>query len=218
MGDCMYYVELNRERFRNHLQYDWWKYLVGILATLFLWNMITTMTRPRTPADKKIEIFLVGEYILDDSSESIADNILEDFPNLLEVNINNIPIGGDPQMDYVGRQKLMVMLGSQTGDIYAFEKGEFEQFAKQGAFLPLDDFIEQNKHLLDAEYLEKHEPVLAEEEIEPHYYGIPIEHLELFKDTGYDVSDKVIGIMAYSKNQPGAYEVLKWILRDGAKS
>lgn len=217
MGDSMYQVELNRERLKNHMQYDWWKYLVAILITVFLWSMITTMTRPRTPDDKKIEVFLVGEYVLDEYAEPISDDILRDFPNLMEVNINGIPLGGDPQMEYVGRQKLMVMLGSQTGDIYAFDKEEFKQIEKQGAFLPLDDFIEENKDLVGEEFTEKHKPTIVEDETEAHYYGIPIDDLELFQNTGFDVKDKVIGIMAYSKNQPNAFQVLEWILNDGVK-
>lgn len=50
---------------------------------------------------------------------------------------------------------------------------------------------------------------------EEHYYGIPISQLKLFENTGYDVSDKIIGIMSYSRNQETALEVLKWILNEG---
>lgn len=221
MGVSLYRVQLNKERFKNHIQYDWWKYIAGICITLFMWSMISTITEPRTPDDKLIEIFLVGDYMLDESSESISNDILEDFPNLLEVNVSNIPLGVDTEMDYVGRQKLMVMLGSQTGDIYIFDKDEFKQIAEQGAFLPLDDFIEENKDLINSEDLVKHKEKGIEDEtgkeveMEPHYYGIPMEDVKLFKDSGFDVSDKLVGIMAYSKNKPAAFDVLKWILNDG---
>jgi len=215
----MYRVQISRERVRNHIQYDWWKYLAAILITIFLWNIITTITKPKTPDDKKIEIFLVGEYVLPELMESLSNDIKEDFPHLLEVNVNNIPLGGeDMQMDYVGRQKLMVMLGSQTGDLYAFSKEEFEKIVEQGGFLPLDDFINENKDLIDQDKLEKYKVTYVKNEtevVEEHYYGIPISDLKLFNNTGYDVSDKIIGIMAYSRNQENAFEVLKWILNEG---
>ncbi len=214
----MYHVEINQERFRNHIQYDWWKYIAGILATVFLWSLMTAITRPRTPDDKKLDIFLVGDYVLDEPIETISNNILQDFPNLLEVNIDSIPIGGDSGMDYAGRQKLMVMMGSQTGDIYVFDKVEFEKFAIQGAFLPLDDFIEQNKDLIDLDNLEKHKREIreGEEESEAHYYGVPMDAVKIFDNTGYNSADKVLGITAFSRNQSSAFDVLKWILNNGS--
>lgn len=214
----MYRVKLSRERVRNHIQYDWWKYLAGILITIFLWNMITTITSPKTPADKKLEIFLVGDYVLGEFMENMSNDILGDFPHLMEVNVINIPLGGDMEMDYMGRQKLLVMFGSQTGDIYIFSKDEFENFAVQGAFVPLDDFINENKDLINHGKLEKHKATYSEGETEiteEHYYGIPLDGIKLFENSGYDVSGKVAGIMVYSKNQDTAFNVLKWILNDG---
>lgn len=220
-GGRMYQVQLSRERVRNHIQYDWWKYLAAILITIFLWNILSTMLRPRTPADKKLDIFLAGDYVLPEFMEGLANDIMEDFPYLLEVNVDHIPLNGqDMQMDYVGRQKLMVMLGSQTGDIYVFSKEEFEKIVEQGAFLPLDDFVNENKDLIDHDKLEKYKVTYVDMEdekevTEEHYYGIPISQLKLFENTGYDVSDKIIGIMSYSRNQETALEVLKWILNEG---
>ncbi|HZJ57884.1 MAG TPA: hypothetical protein VFD89_06540 [Clostridia bacterium] len=214
----MYRVKLNRERLKNHIQYDWWKYILCIIATIAIWNVVTTVTKPKTPADKKIEIFLIGDYMFDEPAAAVSEGILDDFPNLWEVNINNISLGGeDLQMDYMGRQKLMVMLASQTGDIYAFEKDEFAQIAEQGAFISLDEFVEENGDLIGEDRLGKSKKMILEEDVEPHYYGISMNGLELFMDTGYDVSDKVIGIMGYSDNPSMAVEVLKWILNDGVK-
>ncbi len=214
----MYRVRLNKERLRNHIQYDWWKYVVCIIVTIAVWNLITTVTRPQTPPDKKIEIFLVGNYVLEESAMAISDRIIEDFPNLWEVNINNIARDKeDPQLDYMSRQKLMVMLASQTGDIYAFDKEEFAKIVEQGAFIPLDEFIEDNRSLIGDDRLEKAERIDTEFDSEPHYYGIPMDGLELFKNTGYDVSDKVIGMTIFSENPSMAVEVLKWILNDGEK-
>lgn len=210
----MYEIQVSRERVKNHLQYDWWKYIIGVLATVFLWSMVTTMVRPQTPADKKVEIYLVGDYLLEEKAEPISDRILEEFPELLEVNFMHIPLGDDPQMEYMGRQKLMAMLASQTGDIFAFEKEEFEIMANQGAFMPLDDYIDDLKVWFSDEELEEYKSTV-EGENESHYYGVPMESLGLFDETGYDVSNKVAGIMVYSKNQYRALNILKWILNNG---
>lgn len=213
-GNPMYRIQINKATLRNHIHYDWWKYVTGILATMFIWSMVTTMTRPQTPPEKKLDIYMVGDYMLLDTAEPIENKILEDFPELLEVNIFNISLQGE--MEYMGRQQLMVMLGSQSGDIFVFDEQEFKMIAEQGAFVPLDEYVEELKGFVSEEKLEKYKFKDLEEE-EYHYYGVPMEGITLFKETGYDVSDKVMGVMAYSKNQEKAIEAVKWFLEKGVE-
>ncbi len=210
----MYRIQINKTTLRNHIHYDWWKYVTGILTTILIWSLVTTMTRPQTPPEKKLDIYMVGDYMLLDSTEPIENKILEDFPELLEVNILNIALEGE--MEYIGRQQLMVMVGSQTGDIFAFDKDEFKKMAEQGAFMPLDEYIEEFKEYVSEEELDKYKYRALEEE-EDHYYGIPMEGITLFEGTGYDVSDKVMGVMIYSKNQEKAIEAVKWFLSNGVR-
>ena len=210
----MYRIRINKTTLRNHIHYDWWKYATGILATIFIWSLITTITRPQTPPEKKLDIYMVGDYMLLDAVEPIENKILEDFPELLEVNIFNIGLQGE--MEYVGRQQLMVMLGSQSGDIFTFDEQEFKIIAEQGAFAPLDEYIEELKEFVSEEELEKYKFKALEEE-EYHYYGVPMEGITLFKETGYDVSNKVMGVMAYSKNKEKAIEAVKWLLEKGVE-
>lgn len=216
----MYKVEVNKGTLQNHLHYDWWKYLAGILATIFVWSLVTAMTRPQTPAEKKVDIFLVGDYAMEEKTEPISQRILEDFPELLEINFMNIPLGIDPQMDMAGRQKLMVMVASQTGDIFILNNEEYEQFAKMGAFIPLDDLIDEEiQQYISLEQLEKYKKSIEsedeEEDTRPHIYGIPLKDVTLFKDTGYNTEDKVLGVMVYSENMEKAIEVMKWIISKG---
>jgi len=180
---------------------------------MFIWNLAVTMTRPQTPADKKLDIYMVGDYMLQEATKPVSDKILEDFPELLEANFFNISLVGD--MEYVGRTQLMVMIGSQTGDIYAFSEEEFKIMAEQGAFTPLDEYIEEFEEIVPREKLEKYKYTALEEG--EHYFGVPMDGIKLFEDTGYDVSNKVMGVMAYSKNQEKAIEALKWFLKNGSK-
>jgi maltose-binding protein MalE len=215
----MYQVVVNRETLQNHLHYDWWKYVVGIVVTVMLWNLVSTMTRPQTPPDKKVDIFLVGDYLLEENAEPISQRMLEDFPELLEINFMNIPLGGDPELEIMGRQKLMVVIGAQEGDIFVFSKQEYETFAKQGAFMPLDEYIDDEiTKYIPAEELEKYKLSVEYEyaqDKQPHIYGIPLKGVTIFNDTGYNVEDKVLSIMAYSKNKEKAIEVMKWIVTKG---
>jgi hypothetical protein len=131
----------------------------------------------------------------------------------------NIPLGINAELEVVGRQKLMVMVGSQTGDIFVFNREEYEAFAKQGAFIPLDEFIDdQIQKYIPTEELEKYKvgvEVEYAEDAQPRIYGIPLKGVSLFKDAGYDTEDKVISVMVYSKNKEKAIEVMRWIVTKG---
>ncbi len=214
----MYQVVVNKETLQNHLHYDWWKYVVGIVVTIMMWNLVFTMSRPQTPRDKKVDIFLVGDFLLEEKAESVSQRMLEDFPDLLEINFLNIPLG-DPELEVMGRQKLMVMIGAQEGDIFVFSKEEFEAYAKQGAFMPLDEYIDDEiTKYVSEEELEEYKLSVEDEYAEdkqPHIYGIPLKGVTLLNDTGYDVEDKVVSIIAYSKNREKAIEVMKWIVTKG---
>lgn len=212
----MYKIQVNKAALQNHLHYDWWKYVIGIIATIFIWSMVTAMMRPQTPPEKKVDIFLVGGFALDEALITLSTRMLQDFPELLEINFTNIVIEGDPQLELAGRQKLMVMLGSQTGDIFVFSREEFEMLARQGAFLPLDgvmdDIIEAK---IPYEEMDEHRIAVEDDEGqkgEPRIYGLPLKDLAVFDDAYFDVENKVIAVMAYSRNADNAIEVLRWMI------
>jgi hypothetical protein len=207
-GVSMYRAKINKDQIRNHLHYDKWKYILGIVLVIFSWSMLTTITTPRTPADKKVDIYLVGGYSLYEEADKYAEKILADFPELWEVNIYNINIEGE--MEYTGRQQLMVMIGSQTGDIFSFTKGEFEVMVEMEAFLPLDDYPELLSHFTEEE-LEEGTFTTANDPT-PRIYGLPISDVEPIGGKFFNTEDTLMGVMSYSQNTEKAVEVLEWII------
>jgi maltose-binding protein MalE len=204
----LYKIQISRDKIRNHFHYDKWKYVLGILLAVFSWSMLVTITAPRTPADKKVDIYLVGGFMLEEQAAEYADTILADFPELLEVNIYNIELDGE--MEYAGRQKLMVMLGSQSGDIYSFTKDEFENMVKTGAIMPLDDYPELLSYFTEEQL--KEGTFTTEEDPTPRIYGIPISEVEPFNKKFFITENTFMGVMAYSQNKEKAIEVMKWIM------
>lgn len=212
----MYKIQVDRAAIQNHLHYDWWKYLIGIAATILIWTMVTTITRPQTPPEKKIDIFLAGGFAFDEALSALSARMLEDFPELLEINFTNIVLEGDPQLEFAGRQKLMVMLGSQSGDIFVFSRDEFEMLARQGAFLPLDGLIDDKiEELIPHEEMEAQKIAVEDEDGQPgdpRIYGLPLKDTAIFDDAFLDVENKVIAVMAYSRNIDNAIEVVRWMV------
>ncbi len=206
----MYKIKINKEVLKNHIQYDWWKYAVSIAVTVLVWSMIVTIAAPRTPGDKKVDIYLVGGYMFEDPASQIEQMILSDFPELLEINLYNIMMEGE--MEYIGRQKFMAMLFGQEGDIFVLDRNTFTNLVKEGAVLPLDDY-EGIKDRMTQEQIEKG-TLAVDASSEPKLYGVPLAGFKLFEDT-YDTSKSVLCIMAYSDNIPKAVEVTEWILKNG---
>ncbi len=114
------------------------------------------------------------------------------------------------QLEYMGRQKLMVMTGSQTGDIYAFSKDEFDTMANIGAFIPLDDYPEITGHFTQ-EQLEEY-TYTTELDPTPKIYGVPISDVDPIGKSFFNTQDAVMGVMAYSENIEKSLEVMQWII------
>jgi maltose-binding protein MalE len=204
----LYQSNFNKGKVKNHFQYDKWKYILGILLVIFSWSMLSTVTAPRTPADKKVDIFLVGGYMMLDESTDYANTILDEFPELMEVNFLNITLGDE--MEYASRQRLMVMIGSQTGDIYSFTEDEFQAMAELGIFIPLDNYPELLDHFTEEEL--EAGTFTTEDDPTPRIYGVPITGVEPMHNSFFNTEKSLMGVTAYSQNSEKAVEVLQWII------
>ena len=204
----LYKSSLNKGKVKNHFQYDKWKYILGIVIVIFSWSMLSTVTAPRTPADKKVDFFLVGGYMMEDGSAEYANTILDEFPELMEINFLNITLGDE--MEYASRQRLMVMVGSQTGDIFSFTDDEFELMAELGIFIPLDDYPELLSNFTEEEL--EAGTYATEDDPTPRIYGLPISGVEPMNSSFYNSENSLMGVTAYSQNIEKSVEVLQWII------
>lgn len=233
----MYDIELNKTVVQNHIRYDWWKYALLILSTIIIWNGVTNYKINKAiPEDERMEIFLVGDYMHNDTTEKTSTKIMESMEGLQKLDFINIPMNTleqqekqvqglnptdkdnkdplalDPQMDMAGQQKLMVMIGSQSGDIFMFEKDRYKLYAEQGAFMDMEEYAKEIDDIVTDKDVLEDLKLKAQEDSEPHLYALPADSIKAFEGTGYDVEDKVICIMAYSKKPEKAWAVAKWLL------
>lgn len=231
----MYDIKLNKTVVQNHIRYDWWKYVLLIFATIFIWTSVTNYKINKAiPEDERMEVYLVGDYMFDSSTEELSAKIMESMEGLQRLDFINIPMNPlqeqikqiegrdvddepnpfllDPQTDMAGQQKLMVMIGSQSGDIFFFEEDMYRLYAEQGAFMDMEEYIHDMEDTwIDAAGLDSLK-VQGEEDEKPILYGLPAKSIVAFEDTGYDVENKIICIMAYSKKPDKAWKVTKWLL------
>ncbi|SHF46991.1 hypothetical protein SAMN02746089_01977 [Caldanaerobius fijiensis DSM 17918] len=201
-------MKIDKEKILDHFYYEWWKYVVAILIILFVWNITSNYIYQKSIEGKKIEIYLVGPYLADSNLQHIKSRMLRDFPELKEILLSNIPMRGPEDM--AAWQKVMTYIGSQTGDIYVFDKDIFVQFAKRGAFLPLESYLKNGVLNIPRDDTARG-TVLSDLDKKDHVYGLPIDSLQKLNQMGFDTRDKFISVTAFSKKKDTSVKILRWI-------
>ena len=51
---------VNAASLKHHLTYNWWKYVLALLAGTMLVNLVFTVTAPRVPEEKKALLKSLG--------------------------------------------------------------------------------------------------------------------------------------------------------------
>ena len=88
-------------------------------------------------------------------------------------------------------QQIVVMMASGDTQIFSFDLESFGNFAKGGAFLPLDNLISANNIDLD-NFPEVR--LTPQEESEEHIYGLPLGNNRFLADFGMQVEGKYLGL------------------------
>ncbi|MFP5114646.1 hypothetical protein ACSU64_20010 [Bacillaceae bacterium C204] len=89
-------------------------------------------------------------------------------------------------------KKLAAMIATESVDIVVMDKKSFLAFAREGSFLPLDRF--------ESKFLEGTQFLSSMENGQEHRYGIELAKNPQLGRAGYHTKEKVLGIVANSKN------------------
>ena len=199
---------INAETLRHHLTYSWWKYVLVLIAGIFLVNLIFTVTAPRIPEDKRVDFYVYG---LSDSEslnaymEKVRSEKMPDMQSMTSLTM--FP------NDAYGPMQLMTYMSAQEGDVFLLTRDEFLSYASSGAFLPLEDDEELmgifNEAGID---LRRGWRTLADSD-ETHLYGIPADMLPglnalCYADSGF------LTVTVYNGNQENVMKFLRILCRD----
>lgn len=178
---------LTKERIQNHFHYSSWKYLLLTIFGIFGWSLIFTVTAPRIPEDKRIDLYAMTYTATQESMDAFLQPIWEEVTPEMESVSSVVLVQGDEYSSYM---QLTAYLAAGDGDIYFLTEQFFKAFAAQGAFLPLEQLVEDgaiNVGDLDltkgyvtmvSEYDENDQPIKSE----MHLYGIPMDSFYGFMD------------------------------------
>ena len=128
---------INRQTLRQHISYSWWKYALIIVLGTVLVNIYYTVTTYRSPAEKKIELYIYG-YGNQDAIDAWMEEIrVSEMPDMEEM--HSVLLSTDKTY---GVMQLSTYIGAAEGDIYILPRNNFVSLATTGAWAPLEEDAE----------------------------------------------------------------------------
>ncbi|MGN0747715.1 MAG: hypothetical protein ACI4ML_13625 [Aristaeellaceae bacterium] len=200
---------VTKDSLRNHLNYSWWKYLLLICLAAFGWNLIYTMTAYRPPEEKKVNIIVacMGEQEqLNAYMEDIRVNEMSDMEEMTSLFMYLDEMYGEMQ--------LSTYIAAGEGDLYILAKDQFQSYAANGAFLPLEE-MEGFTELCEAYGIDTDKGWRINTDVrERHLYGIPLSSLPGLKAYLYTNEEYYLSFVCNGGNDENTYKFLQILLRD----
>ena len=199
---------VNKSTFRHHLQYNWWKYILAILAGTVLVDLLFTVTAPRVPDDKKVEFYIYG-YADNNALTDYVDRIhAEEMADMESMSFLTIV-----QDDQYGPMQLTTYIAVSEGDLYLLPRDEFITMASSGCFYPLEDDGELMNFFTEAGIdLRRGWRTLSDSD-ETHLYGIPMDLLPSLSQLCY-AKDGYLCVLMNGGNTENTLKFLRILCRD----
>ncbi len=163
---------VNGPALRQHLTYNWWKYILVTILAVFGVNLLYTVTTYRPPEEKKVDTYVYG--LMDEVSfQAYVDSVHAEKMSDME-QIQVLMLSTDATY---GPMQLSTYIAAGEGDLYMLPRDNFISLAGEGAFLPLEEDEELMKLFSDAGISLQSGWRRETESGETHLYGIPISKL-----------------------------------------
>lgn len=203
---------VTKEKIQNHISYSLWKYALLAVIAIFGWNIIYSVTEPQAPEEKKI---IVGLYAYGNETNMNAymEQVRQELmPDMEEMMLNLIM----PDETY-GDMILSTRIAARDCDIYVLPRTQFQNYAAQGAFMPLDEVLPELIAELESRGVSLSRGNRANEELggEKHQYAIPCADLPgVMSMFECDTSDMYLCIFFETGNNDNVVKFFDQFVRD----
>lgn len=201
---------LSKATVRQHLTYNWWKYVLVIALSIVCWSLIYTTTAYRPPADKKVDFYVTSGYgdqtMLDQYMESIRLSEMSDMEEMSSAFLTND--------EYYGAIQLSTYIMAGEGDVYLLDKDSFQNYAASGAFLALEEVPGIVEAAESAGIDLSRGWRTNTEEGGKHLYGIPATALTGLEAYSVSGKDGFLTVTVNGGNDENSLKFLAILLRD----
>ncbi|WP_223591935.1 hypothetical protein [Neobacillus bataviensis] len=178
----------------------WYHYksfiLIGILFAGMILSLLPSIHHSK---ETDLQAVFIGNFVKEKKRLDVQRDITKKFSGEREspnIQINFWTTSDNTLSDRTIQQKLMAMIATGSVDIVVMDKKSFIRFAREGTFLPLDQF--ESKFSNGTRFLS------SMDNGQEHCYGVKIVKNPPLEKAGYHTNEKVLGIVASSKNHKRA--------------
>lgn len=233
-------TKMTRDRLKNHFQYGKNIYIIIIILTIALADILYTATIYHAPSERKIDIYLVShnsdvtnaapyEQVALEAGQAFererdaANGIDVNSPSyetqLEEVNFVSLIYDLYSEDGAYSQERFMLTLSTHEGDIYMVSRQLLEYFVQEGLVADLSGYIESGvidpgeRNLLKVtypEFVEKGKPATGNMCV----YGLQIDTLTgLWDAFDFNYSlDMYMVMMSYSDNKDTSAVVMQSLI------
>lgn len=209
-------VDLTGMSKKKKAEYIWEYYKLHIIGVLVLICIIGSIIHGQiTKVDYVFNLTMLGNTVdtnkMTDLETQLTSVVVKDGDKKKQATISNMSLGdsnnSDSAMSSQYMQKFVAQLSVGELDVVILDKDMFESFVKQDMFLRLDNISGLDLASIKSEKIEASETNKTKA-----VYAINAKDIKIFKNIGFDTTNKVIGIISSTKQKNNSVSVLKWLL------
>lgn len=209
-------TQLSKERIKTHFTYSSWKYIAVVLAAVFGWNLLYTMTAYRSPEHLRVDVYVQSGTAIDEVVEAFFKPVWDECVPDMET-VDAVILTSSAAEDAYANMQLSVYIMAGEGDIYILNTADFKNYAAQGAFIDLTPYVENG--MLNIDGIDTSAGYVATVDIdgiptgEKQFFGIPAYTLDGMKSkAGIYNSDLVIAVTGFSHNEENVVKFLNGMI------
>jgi len=203
---------VTKKHLHDHLAYSWWKYVLLVVLAFMGWSILYSMTAYRPPEEKKV---VMGVYSA--ASSANAEAYMQEVQQIHMPDMELLEAMYILPDQQYGDMILMTRIAASDCDMYVLPGTQFQSWAGQNAFQPLDVVApELISELEAAEISLSRGRRINDSTGERHIYGIPCRDLPGASHLlgMMDVSDMYITVYSKTGNDENVLKFLNIFVRD----
>lgn len=203
--------------FGKKLAYIWDYYKWWFITTVIIITIIVNAV-PQIIENRK-EVVLYSVFINTQIESQESTSLMDDFISFANIDLTDKKITLDTSMNInrdaadnlsmQSNQKLLALFSTNKIDVLVCDKDNFDFFASQGCFKPLDEVLPDNLY-------QKYAPYLVETSANgtSDTYGINLKNSKILQAEHAYIVDPVFAFCVNSKKTDNAVKFLEYLLSD----
>ena len=213
---------VNKAILKHHFTYNLWKYILLLILSIFLVDIVYSTTAYRSPEDKRIDIYIQGAIANQNDIDELFEQMRTDLLPEVEIIRSAFLLSGS-QDDMYAAQQLTTYLAVGEGDLYLLQAEDFKRYAAQSVFIDLSQAIKDGDLNVEGIDLSGGYVTIQEYDVEKdmmisggekRLYGIPASSLDgLLTEFGIINKDLYISMTVFNGNDDNVLRFLNELIK-----